>query len=183
MSSGALRIRRARQEESPRIASFARRTFADAFGADMGEDALALHFRENMSDARFAAMLRADAFHLASSGDALAGFVQVGRVDPGYRRWVEHLDPDGAEVRRLYVLAERQGQGVGTALLECALRDERVRGADVTYLTTWEANHGAQKLYRAHGFRRVGEIPEYANDGRLNGYEYVMARGRTASGP
>ena len=31
------------------------------------------------------------------------------------------------------------------------------------YITTWESNFGAQKLYRRFGFTEIGKIPEYAS--------------------
>ena len=44
------------------------------------------------------------------------------------------------------------------------------------YLTTWEANLGAQKLYTKHAFEKVGQIPELGSDGTINGYEHIMLR-------
>ena len=56
----------------------------------------------------------------------------------------------GDEVRRLYVEPVLQGQGVGAALLEYAIRE-----LHVTRLWALEKNARAIAFYRRHGFRRT----------------------------
>ena len=166
----------ATQDDLLDVAAFARSTYATAFGNDLGEARLREHLNAAMSDARFAEMMGADVFHLAVHGDDLVGFAQVGAVDQAYRDRVAAFDERDGEIRRLYVLAGYQGEGIGSALLGRTLQHPMVAGAGGVYLTTWEANHGAQKLYRRHGFTQVGAIPEYGADGRLEGHEIIMRR-------
>ena len=158
------------------IASFARTTYSDAFGEEIGEAQLSAHFEDNMSDAHFARMMQSDVFYLAVENEKLTGFVQMGSVDPTYQSHLQVFDPAGIEIRRLYVLATNQGKGIGSELIERALRNPMVDGIHAMYLTTWETNHGAQKLYRKYGFNKVGAIPEYGSDGKLDGFEHIMAR-------
>ena len=58
------------------------------------------------------------------------------------------------------------------------MQDPIVTNTHTVYVTTWESNHGAQKLYKKYGFERVGKIPEYGSDGSLVGYEHIMLRVR-----
>ena len=66
--------------------------------------------------------------------------------------------PDGAaELRRIYVLREALGQGLGARLLERVLEAAKAEGAPALWLGVWEHNDRAQAFYRKYGFSRVGE--------------------------
>jgi GNAT superfamily N-acetyltransferase len=68
---------------------------------------------------------------------------------------------DGAvELKRMYLRPEARGQGLGKALLGCALAWAREHGMRAVRLDTSELMLAAQRLYEAHGFRRVaGSAP------------------------
>ena len=167
-------IRAATDADLPAIAEFARQTFQHAFGADMGASALEAHLSQHMTDAAFSAWLREDQFFLAESGAELIGFVQVGRVNPRYGEYLASFVAEAMEIKRLYVWPSEQGAGVGSALLTRGLLQAEADG--VIYLTTWETNAGAQRLYRRYGFTKVCEMPEYDEHGELNGYEHILVR-------
>ena len=61
-------------------------------------------------------------------------------------------------------------------LLRKALNQPQADVATTVYLTTWESNTAAQELYRRFGFAKAGEIPEYDEHGRLNGYEHILVK-------
>lgn len=58
----------------------------------------------------------------------------------------------GDEVRRLYVEPVLQGQGIGAALLEHAIREKHI-----THLWALEKNTRAIAFYRRHGFHMTDE--------------------------
>ena len=70
--------------------------------------------------------------------------------DDGVVKGFLHLGGD--EVRRLYVEPVLQGQGIGAALLEYAIREKRVKR-----LWALEKNGRAIAFYRRHGFRVTQE--------------------------
>lgn len=87
------------------------------------------------------------------------------------RYWVAELDgrvvggggfapleggpPDTCELRKMYLLAEARGRGIGRELLELCLDAAKRCGFARCYLETLETMHAARKLYEAHGFVRL----------------------------
>jgi GNAT superfamily N-acetyltransferase len=109
------------------------------------------------------------------SWKALMPFIPLGHTDEEVRAWIRHsvmlqkevlVAVDGAEVvammaisedegggwiDHLYVAPEQVGRGLGTALVEEALR--RLRRPVRLY--TFEANAPARRFYEARGFQAV----------------------------
>ncbi|MEM8859382.1 MAG: GNAT family N-acetyltransferase [Chloroflexota bacterium] len=157
------------------LAAFARRTYIDAYADGLSPQMLQDHLAHHLSDGRFNEMAQVDTFYVAYTEGKLVGFVQIGVVEEGYKNFVTAFESKAAEIRRLYVAKENQNHGIGLALLLRALNDSTVNQSRCVYITTWEANDGALRLYQRYGFAKVGEIPEYGPDGNLNGYEHVLA--------
>ena len=158
------------------LAQFARETFTAAYEKDMGRDAVQNHLEKHLLDEAFTTMMKKDVFYLATNDSILVGFVQIGTVDFLYKDYLENFDSTGSEIRRLYVLSSQQNQGIGSRLIEKSEEDPIVKRSKTTYLTTWESNYGAQRLYKRHRFDQVSQFPEYSEDGKLVGYEYIMAK-------
>ena len=60
-------------------------------------------------------------------------------------------------VEQLYVLPEAQGRGVGSALLDAAVRRRRAAGDAELRLWTLEANASGRRFYEARGWRLAPE--------------------------
>ena len=58
---------------------------------------------------------------------------------------------DASEVKRLWADPARRGLGVGSVLLDTALRLH----AGTIRLSVWDWRHDAVRLYESRGFRRV----------------------------
>ena len=85
---------------------------------------------------------------------ALAGDEVVGSVA------LRDLGDGALELKRMYLRPDRRGRGLGKELLALALEWARRHGARAVRLDTSERMVAAQRLYEAHGFRRVpGEAP------------------------
>jgi ribosomal-protein-alanine N-acetyltransferase len=66
-----------------------------------------------------------------------------------------------AELLSLGVLAKYRRQRLATQLLMQVIDFVAARGVEKLFLEVAEDNPGAQALYVAHGFARVGRRPEY----------------------
>lgn len=73
------------------------------------------------------------------------------------------LFDDYAEVKRMFVLKARRGQGIGTAILARLEEEARAAGKPWLRLETGYAQDPAMKLYESCGFspcRAFGEYPQ-----------------------
>ena len=77
----------------------------------------------------------------------IVGFVMfTTRTDP------YEVDCQRGLVENLYVVPERRGEGVGSALLLQAEQQLREAGVDVISLEAMADNEAAQRFYRRHGY-------------------------------
>lgn len=89
------------------------------------------------------------ALWIALDGDAVAGSVAL-----------RTLGDDAVELKRMYLQPGARGRGVGRQLLATALEWARAHDIARVRLDTSERMVAAQRLYEAHGFRRVpGDAP------------------------
>ena len=78
---------------------------------------------------------------------------------------------DGTSVQSLYVSDAQQGHGIGAMLLEQAkAQQERLE------LWVFEANHGAQRFYRRHGFKDVERTDGAGNEEGLPDMRYAWVK-------
>ncbi|NKX53665.1 ribosomal protein S18-alanine N-acetyltransferase [Arthrobacter mobilis] len=73
--------------------------------------------------------------------------------------------PPIADVQTIAVVPEREGQGIGTALLTTLLDEARAFGARDVLLEVRADNPRAQRLYRWFGFEQIHVRPRYYRDG------------------
>ena len=69
--------------------------------------------------------------------------------------------PPEAEIYRIAVSPQRRQRGIGYRLLSFALKTERGRGLETTFLEVRSKNAPARALYRAHGFKEVSVRKNY----------------------
>lgn len=171
-----MEIIKALPNQHQELAHFARHAYRHAFGDEIGSTALNQHLTQEMSDYYFKKILSVDTVYLALIDSKIVGFAQLGAVDGAYAEHIESFDGPGGELRRLYVEPELQSQGIGSQLMIKTINHLKQMSYRTVYLTTWESNVRAQEFYSRQGFSRVGQYPEYDNDGSLNGYEFIMLR-------
>lgn len=82
---------------------------------------------------------------VAELGDRLVGGSGIGRL--------AGADRDVCELRKMYLLPDARGQGIGRRLLEACLEAARHRGYRVCYLETLAHMDRARNLYEMYGFQ------------------------------
>ena len=96
---------------------------------------------------------RSTLFLVAETAAGVVGYI-IARTD----RW-------GAELVSLAVDPASRKRGIGRALLKTAIRRVVRRNARSMRLMVHAANIGAAGFYRSQGFRAVGRVPGYYEDG------------------
>lgn len=85
-------------------------------------------------------------FWLAIQGDKLIGTIAV-----------EESDADTAKLKRMFVLPEFQGTGVGQKLFDTALNFAKENGYKKIKLNTDKIMNRAHRFYEKNGFSKTGE--------------------------
>ena len=93
--------------------------------------------------------------------------------------------PSSGEVRKMFLLPEARGQGVGRALLDAVLDAARTRGLERLTLTTRHRYDRAIRLYERAGFRPAGSArePRAGDPGLTYALRLAPERDRVPSRP
>lgn len=91
------------------------------------------------------------AVRIVEDGDVAAGYCKVGPPSLPFEVTAPTL-----ELRQLYVLKPWHGSGIAAALMEWALAQARLRGAEQMFLSVFTDNHRARRFYARYGFEEVG---------------------------
>jgi putative acetyltransferase len=75
------------------------------------------------------------------------------------------------EVKRMYTIPARQGEGIGGHILERIEALARNEGLARLVLETGHAHHAAYRVYERSGFKRCGPVLEYPDTGWSIFYE------------
>jgi ribosomal protein S18 acetylase RimI-like enzyme len=149
-------IRRASLDDAQALAELGAATFAATFAGGYPPDELKRFVAANHNPHKLSVAL-ADpevAIWLAERGRRPIGFAQASSPPD-----IPHADvrPQDGEIKRLYLLAEAQGSGLGAELLKCAVDWLEGRGRSPVWLSVWGHGHAAQRFYARHGFEPAGE--------------------------
>lgn len=136
-------IRAIQAADDPRIATIIR-TVMPELGAD--GPGFAIHDPE--VDGMTASYARARHAYFVAEVDGVV--VAGGGVAP-----LEGGDPATCELRKMYMLREARGRGLGSELLRTCLAAARSLGFTTCYLETLVSMTDAQRLYEHHGFARL----------------------------
>jgi ribosomal protein S18 acetylase RimI-like enzyme len=131
-----------------------------------------------LADVGVLAALHASCFEDAWSPQSMMEVIS----SPGVRAWLALVDAprdvaptgmlpvgfaiaravtDEAELLSIGVVKEYRRVGLATRLLAQVIEFVAARGVQKLFLEVAEDNAGAQSLYAAHGFTRVGRRPDY----------------------
>ena len=96
---------------------------------------------------------------LGGEGDYLVAWDDAAPVGHAFVAWAG-TELGLPEIQDVYVLPERRGQGVGTALMEAVEQTAVSRGHDRCSIGTGIANAGARRLYERLGYARANVPPK-----------------------
>jgi len=166
-------IRRAGPGDAEALAAIGRATFAQTFAHLYPPEDLAAFLEEAHSVDRARADLAdpAKAAWLVEDGGEPIGYALAGPCKLPH----PEVTPTCGELDRIYLLAGRQGGGLGSRLLAETLAWLEKDGPRRIWIGVWSRNLGAQRLYARHGFEQVGtyEFPV----GRVRDHEFILRRG------
>jgi ribosomal protein S18 acetylase RimI-like enzyme len=141
--------------EAPALAVLAERTFRESFESRNSPENMDLHCSRNFGPEIQAREMadRGLVTRVAEEAGRLVGYTQLrlGKASD----CVKAAQP--AELSRIYVVREWQGQGVAQDLMKSALATAAGAGCDRLWLGVWEHNPKAIAFYRKFGFEIVGQ--------------------------
>lgn len=157
-----MEIRALSAADIPLVTALAYRIWPVAYGAILSPEQIAnILARIYTPDNLLAEMEAGHRFWAAYDGDTALGFAS------GYR------DGDAVWVKKLYVLPDMQGKGIGRAFVE-TIRDAFGPARELRLLVN-DQNSAAQAAYERFGFRRAATIPVRMGDFAFTDYLYVKA--------
>lgn len=112
---------------------------------------------------------------IAERDGRAVGYAQAGRCQLPHAE----VGPEDGELKRIYVLEEAQGSGVGRVLLDQALAWIEERYPGPVWIGVWSENARAQAVYAKRGFTKVGEYQFAVGDTR--DAEWILRRDRRSS--
>lgn len=147
-------IRYGTREDAFLLAGLGAKTFYDAFAKDNKPEDIESYLRQSFSVEIQHQELSdpGNVFLIAENGDTAIGYAQL--VMDSKDSAITVTKP--VELRRIYVLHEYVGQGIGKELMAACIREARERGRNGIWLGVWEKNQRAIEFYEKWGFRQVG---------------------------
>ena len=169
LAPGSLTIRSAKHWDALILAQMAMESYAVAFGQSMTREELLWQLHNTKSIAYFSERIVTDAILLAILESRMVGYIQITDVTLP----VPSVDAADQQLNALYVVGQYQGRGIGTRLMERALKLPRVRSAPKLYLDVWNENRKALEFYDRYGFHVIGETDVVVNS-RVIGKDLIM---------
>lgn len=145
-----MQIREATSADVPALARLATQTWLEAFGKRYPQEEHTERIEKYRSEQYFEKALVRDVIFVAEERDILVGYVEFGPPNLPIP-----TEPGDQEITRLYVDADYQRKGIGSALLRAVLTHAHMQAAKTIYLDVWEKNDGAIRLYGSFGFDKT----------------------------
>lgn len=150
-------LRGATASDIPAISKLAVDGFVVKFGHLYSAENLDRFLSESLSPEAVASDFAdpAQLYCLAESGGQLAGFAKISLKCgfPQHARGTRTM-----ELKQLYTDPTLTGQGIGALLMDWAMAELTVRGADEVQLSVYAENFGAHRFYERYGFAKQADI-------------------------
>ena len=170
-------IRRATLEDAAALSDVAERAFVRAFGHLYPPADLARFLQDSYSVGQHVKYLsdpKCAMWLVERDGEAL-GYALAGRPCT-----LPHADvrPEDGELKRIYLLPEAQGGGIGSQLIQTAFDWLEQDGPTTLWIGVYSQNFGAQRFYERLGFTKVGNYEFLV--GSVRDPEFILRRAPAA---
>jgi len=151
-----LSLRPARPADAPALSRLAIDSFVAKFGDMYRPEDLAAFLDSTHSEDVVVREIAnpLNRYCLADVDGELAGYCKLSLACG----WPEHARGRATiELKQLYTAAGMTGMGIGASLMDWAMAESRMQGADEIQLSVWSGNEGAQRFYARYGFAKVAD--------------------------
>ncbi|HXH15852.1 MAG TPA: GNAT family N-acetyltransferase [Sphingomonas sp.] len=149
------RLRRAGPGDAPALSLVASATFLDTYASVLAGADIIAHCTTKNSIAVFETWL-ADPRTIVTLAEYEPGHAPIGYsvlTAPDFPIDTSETD---TELRRIYLMKQAQGSGLGAALMTRVLDDAGAQGHQRILLGVWDQNTRAHAFYERHGFEVIG---------------------------
>ncbi len=150
------RMRRAGPDDASALSLVASATFLETYVTELAGADIVAHCLKNTSVELFVRWTT-DPTTIVTIAEHEPGHAPIGYTvltAPDFPIDTRQTD---IELRRIYILAQMQGTGLGKALMARACEDAAAIGRARVLLGVYEHNHRAHAFYDRQGFARIGE--------------------------
>ncbi|PTW44344.1 acetyltransferase (GNAT) family protein [Sphingomonas faeni] len=149
------RLRRAESGDAPALSLVASATFLDTYATVLTGADIVAHCTMKNSIATFETWL-SDPATIVTLAEYEPGHAPIGYTVLTAPDFPIEPGPADIELRRIYLLKQVQGTGLGAALMTRALEDAAAAGRTRVLLGVWDQNTRARAFYERQGYKVIG---------------------------
>ncbi|WP_380779431.1 GNAT family N-acetyltransferase [Sphingomonas sp. R86520] len=149
------RLRRAEPGDAPALSLVASATFLDTYATVLSGADIVAHCTRKNSIAAFETWL-GDPATIVTLAEYEPGHAPIGYTVLTVPDFPIEPGPADIELRRIYLMKQAQGSGLGAALMARALEDAVAASRTRILLGVWDQNTRARAFYERQGFQVIG---------------------------
>ncbi len=150
------RMRRAGPDDASALSLVASATFLETYASELAGADIVAHCLKNTTSELFGRWTT-DPRTIVTIAEHAPGLAPIGYTVLTAPDFPLDTRPTDIELRRIYILQQMQGTGLGKALMARAREDAAAIGRTRMLLGVYEHNYRAHAFYERQGFTRIGE--------------------------
>lgn len=155
--------REANLEDALSVSELLKVVFSETYGHVLDQKVLQKHLDKYLSEVAIRDDIASSSYFLVEDVDKIFGVLKI-LLDEEHK----------AEIGKLYVLGQARANGIGTELIDNALKWSKENNATHIWLNVWKENKNAIHFYEKHNFKKVGMTNVYV--GKTAFDDYIMER-------
>ncbi|NLI90939.1 MAG: GNAT family N-acetyltransferase [Peptococcaceae bacterium] len=148
-------IRKCVMDDLSVLREFSRQTFDDTFRRLNTPENMKAYLEQAFDISKLSEQLSNNhsAFYFLFMNEELSGYLKVNE----HEAQTDIYDPQSLEIERIYVRKDLHGKGLGSRLMDKALKIAQIKGKSYIWLGVWEKNQKAIEFYKNNGFYAIGK--------------------------